>query len=187
MPISKPRTCSTCRRPAHESDAQDVARRTSGRFEGFTQRADKRDEFMEGMNPQQRETLMAMNNPQQVVTSELVQSKLLRAIYSERQLDEVMTDFWFNHFNVFIGKGADRYLLTSYERDVIRPHALGKFEDLLVATAQSPAMLFYLDNWLSVGPDSDFANVRAASRRRRLRHRCRSYRPIQRSERSLSP
>ena len=69
-----------------------------------------------------------------------------------------MTDFWFNHFNVFIGKGADRYLLTSYERDVIRPHALGKFEDLLVATAQSPAMLFYLDNWLSVGPDSDFAN-----------------------------
>ena len=57
-----------------------------------------------------------------------------------------------------IGKGADRYLLTGYERDVIRPRALGKFEDLLVATAQSPAMLFYLDNWLSVGPDSDFAN-----------------------------
>ena len=121
-------------------------------------KGNKRDEFMEGMKPQQRETLMAINNPQQVVTSELVQSKLLRAIYSERQLDEVMTDFWFNHFNVFIGKGADRYLLTSYERDVIRPHALGKFEDLLVATAQSPAMLFYLDNWLSVGPDSDFAN-----------------------------
>lgn len=69
-----------------------------------------------------------------------------------------MTDFWFNHFNVFIGKGADRYLLTSYERDVIRAHAMGKFEDLLVATAQSPAMLFYLDNWLSVGPNSDFAN-----------------------------
>ena len=121
-------------------------------------KGDRRDQFMEGMKPQQRETLMAINNPQQVVTGELVQSKLLRAIYSERQLDEVMTDFWFNHFNVFIGKGADRYLLTSYERDVIRPHALGKFEDLLVATAQSPAMLFYLDNWLSVGPDSDFAN-----------------------------
>jgi uncharacterized protein (DUF1800 family) len=121
-------------------------------------KGDKRDEFMEGMKPQQRETLMALNNPQQVVTSELVQSKLLRAIYSDRQLEEVMTDFWFNHFNVFIGKGADRYLLTSYERDVIRPRALGKFEDLLVATAQSPAMLFYLDNWLSVGPNSDFAN-----------------------------
>ncbi len=119
-------------------------------------KGDKRDEFMEGMKPQQRETLMALNNPQQVVTSELVQSKLLRAIYSDRQLEEVMTDFWFNHFNVFIGKGADRYLLTSYERDVIRPHALGKFEDLLVATAQSPAMLFYLDNWLSVGPEFRF-------------------------------
>ena len=121
-------------------------------------KGDKGNEFMEGMKPQQRETLMALNNPQQVVTSELVQSKLLRAIYSDRQLEEVMTDFWFNHFNVFIGKGADRYLLTSYERDVIRPHAMGKFEDLLVATAHSPAMLFYLDNWLSVGPNSDFAN-----------------------------
>ncbi len=132
---------------------------------GTSLKGSKRDEFMESMNPQQREILMALNNPQQVVTSELVQGKLLRAIYSERQLDEVMTDFWFNHFNVFIGKGADRYLLTSYERDVIRPHALGKFEDLLVATAQSPAMLFYLDNWLSVGPDSDFA--RGISRRNR--------------------
>jgi len=124
---------------------------------GTSLKGDRRDEFMQGMNPQQRETMMALNSPQQVVTSELVQGKLLRAIYSERQLDEVMTDFWINHFNVFIGKGADRYLLTSYERDVIRPRALGKFEDLLVATAQSPAMLFYLDNWLSVGPDSDFA------------------------------
>jgi len=115
------------------------------------------DEFMEGMNSQQKETLKALNNPQQVVGDELTQAKLLRAIYSERQLDEVMTDFWFNHFNVYLGKGADRYLVTSYERDVIRAHALGKFEDLLVATAKSPAMLFYLDNWLSVGPDSDVA------------------------------
>ena len=119
---------------------------------------DKRDEFLEGMNARQRETIEAINSPQQVVANELVQGKLLRAIYSDRQLDEVMTDFWFNHFNVFIGKGPDKYLLTSYERDVIRPHALGKFEDLLVATAQSPAMLFYLDNWLSVGPNSDVAN-----------------------------
>ena len=119
---------------------------------------DKRDEFLEGMNPRQRETLAALNYPQQVVANELVEGKLLRAIYSDRQLQEVMTDFWFNHFNVFMGKGADRYLLTSYERDVIRPRALGKFEDLLVATAQSPAMLFYLDNWLSIGPNSDVAN-----------------------------
>ena len=119
---------------------------------------DRRDEFLEGMNPRQRETIEALNHPQQVVNNELVEGKLLRAIYSDRQLQEVMTDFWFNHFNVFIGKGADHYLLTSYERAVIRPRALGKFEDLLVATAQSHAMLFYLDNWLSVGPNSDVAN-----------------------------
>ena len=106
----------------------------------------KADALTEGMSPQQKETVMALNNPEQVVANELMQAKLMRAIYSERQLDEVMTDFWFNHFNVFINKGADRYLLTSYERDAIRPHALGKFEDLLVATAKSPAMMFYLDN-----------------------------------------
>ncbi len=122
-----------------------------------TTKGSKADALLEGMSPQQKETVMALNNPGQVVVSELTQAKLLRAIYSERQLDEVMTDFWFNHFNVFLNKGEDRYLLTSYERDAIRPHALGKFEDLLVATAKSPAMLFYLDNWLSVGPDSDIA------------------------------
>jgi uncharacterized protein (DUF1800 family) len=117
-------------------------------------RGGKGQDFLTGLDPRQRETLQAMNNPQSVVADELVQAKLLRAIYSERQLEEVMTDFWFNHFNVFANKGADRVLLTSYEQDVIRPHALGKFEDLLVATAKSPAMLFYLDNWLSIGPDS---------------------------------
>jgi uncharacterized protein (DUF1800 family) len=120
-------------------------------------KSDTRDQVMATLSPEQRETAMALLNPQQVVQSEVMQAKLLRATYSERQLQEVMTDFWFNHFNVFVGKGADRYLITSYERDVIRPNALGKFEDLLVATAKSPAMLFYLDNWLSVGPDSDEA------------------------------
>ncbi len=122
-----------------------------------TTRGARADALLEGMNARDKETIMALKNPEQVVVDELMQAKLLRAIYSERQLDEVMTDFWLNHFNVFINKGADRYLLTSYERDAIRPHALGKFDDLLVATAQSPAMLFYLDNWLSVGPDSDVA------------------------------
>jgi uncharacterized protein (DUF1800 family) len=117
-------------------------------------RGGKRQEFLEGLNPKQKETLLAMVNPAVVVTSELAQAKLLRAIYSQRQLDEVMTDFWINHFNVFVDKGLDRLMLTSYERDVIRPHALGKFEDLLVATAKSPAMLYYLDNWMSVGPNS---------------------------------
>ncbi len=117
-------------------------------------RGGKGQEFLEGLNPKQKETLLAMNNPAGVVTGELAQAKLLRAVYSQRQFEEVMTDFWFNHFNVFVDKGLDRLMLTSYERDVIRAHALGKFEDLLVATAKSPAMLFYLDNWLSVGPDS---------------------------------
>ena len=117
----------------------------------------ERERLVDGFTPQQKETLLAMVNPQVVVQGELTQAKLLRAIYSERQLDEVMTDFWMNHFNVFINKGPDRYMLTAYERDVIRPHALGKFKDLLVATAKSPAMLFYLDNWQSIGPDSDFA------------------------------
>jgi uncharacterized protein (DUF1800 family) len=117
-------------------------------------RGGKGQEFLADMNPKQKETLLAMNNPQAVVAEELAQAKLLRAIYSDRQLEEVMTDFWFNHFNVFVGKGPERLLLTNYEQQTIRPHALGKFEDLLVATAKSPAMLFYLDNWLSVGPDS---------------------------------
>ncbi len=117
-------------------------------------RGGKGQEFLEGLPARQKETLLAMNNPAGVVTGELAQAKLLRATYSERQLEQVMTDFWFNHFNVFMEKGVERLLVTSYERDVIRPHALGKFEDLLVAAAKSPAMLFYLDNWLSVGPDS---------------------------------
>jgi uncharacterized protein (DUF1800 family) len=89
--------------------------------------------------------------PQRIV-AELGMAKVTRAIYSNRQLQQVMDDFWFNHFNVFAGKGEDRYYLTSYERDVIQPHALGKFKDLLTATAKSPAMLFYLDNFLSADP-----------------------------------
>ncbi len=115
-------------------------------------------QFVDGMKPEQRETVQAIIAPQMVEGGELAQAKLLRAIYSDRQLQEVMTDFWFNHFNVFINKGQpERYMITAYERDVIRPRALGKFKDLLVATAKSPAMLFYLDNWQSVGPDSDLA------------------------------
>jgi uncharacterized protein (DUF1800 family) len=86
------------------------------------------------------------------VVEELAMAKMTRAIYSERQLQQVMDDFWFNHFNVFAGKGQDRYYLTSYERDVIQPHALGKFRDLVTDTAKSPAMLFYLDNFLSADP-----------------------------------
>jgi len=87
------------------------------------------------------------------VVVELGEQKILRAVYSERQLQEVLTDVWFNHFNVDARKGRDRFLLTDYERDVIRPHVLGSFRDLLGATAKSPAMLFYLDNWMSVDPN----------------------------------
>src|SRR5271166_1584927 len=119
--------------------------------------SEKRQALLAGLSPEQRETVQALNNPAAVINSEVQSAKLVRAVYSDRQLEEVLTDFWFNHFNVFIGKGADHYLITAYERDVIRPHVLGKFKDLLVATAKSPAMLFYLDNWQSEGPDSEAA------------------------------
>ena len=85
---------------------------------------------------------------------QLQQLAIVRAALSERQLREVMVDFWTNHFNVFVGKGADRFLLPSYIEETIRPRALGRFEDLLIATAESPAMLFYLDNAQSVAPGS---------------------------------
>ena len=99
--------------------------------------------------PDLRRRIQVFNGPIQLVNQDLIEAKLLRAIYSDRQLEEVLTDFWYNHFNVFLDKGADRYMVTTYERDVIRPHVLGHFKDLLLATAQSPAMMFYLDNWQS--------------------------------------
>ena len=94
----------------------------------------------------------AMRGERQAL-GEVMQAKVLRAAYSERQLEEVLVDFWFNHFNVFSGKGQVRMYLNEYERGAIRPHVLGKFQDLLIATATSPAMLFYLDNWQSAAPD----------------------------------
>jgi uncharacterized protein (DUF1800 family) len=102
------------------------------------------------------------------VVAELGQAKLIRAIHSQRQLEQVMVDFWFNHFNVFIGKGADRWLTTSYERDAIRPRALGRFRDLLGAVAAHPAMLFYLDNWTSTAPGVVFdRRIKRAEQKRR--------------------
>jgi hypothetical protein len=105
-------------------------------------------------SPELRRRIELIGGPQQVVYRDLAESKVLRAIYSNRQLEEQLDDFWFNHFNVYLDKGADRYLVTAYERDAIRPHVLGRFRDLLEATAKSPAMLFYLDNWQSVGPNA---------------------------------
>ncbi len=104
--------------------------------------------------PELRRRVELLIGPQQIVYRDLAEAKMLRAVYSNRQLEEQLDDFWYNHFNVFADKGADRYLVTEYEQTAIRPHVLGKFRDLLEATAKSPAMLFYLDNWQSVGPDA---------------------------------
>jgi uncharacterized protein (DUF1800 family) len=98
-----------------------------------------------------QQQLAKIQGPNRII-AELSMAKVDRAIYSDRQLEAVMEDFWFNHFNVFANKGDDKWLLTSYERDTIRPHTMGKFQDLLMATAKSPAMLFFLDNYLSADP-----------------------------------
>jgi uncharacterized protein (DUF1800 family) len=117
------------------------------------------------MSPREmREQYPPERRPARIV-AELQTARMLRAVASERQLQEVMVDFWFNHFNVFAAKGEVRWYLTAYERDVIRPQALGRFPDLLRATARHPAMLFYLDNWLSTRPG--FAGRGAANPGRR--------------------
>jgi uncharacterized protein (DUF1800 family) len=95
---------------------------------------------------------------------DLTGAKLVRAVGSARQLEEVMADFWFNHFNVFFAKGPDRWLIGDYEREAIRPYVFGEFEDMLIATASHPAMLVYLDNWQSQVPDS--MNPRGAQQQR---------------------
>ncbi len=115
-----------------------------------------------------QQQLAKLQGPNRII-AELSMAKLDRAIYSDRQLEAVMEDFWFNHFNVFANKGADKWLLTSYERDTIRPHTMGKFPDLLVATAKSPAMLFYLDNFLSADPTA-VARMEAEKDMRRARY-----------------
>lgn len=115
-------------------------------------------EVGEGLSPMDKETLASLQGSPRMIGGELLQARLVRDIYSDRQLEAVMTDFWLNHFNVYVKKNQNEpFLLPAYEREVIRPHALGKFEDLLVATAKSPAMLMYLDNWQSIGPDSQAA------------------------------
>jgi len=107
-------------------------------------------------NRRKLQTYMMQNGLErpQLLLQELQSQKIIRGIYSERQLQEVMTDFWFNHFNVYWNKGQDKWFTTDYEMSAIRPHALGKFKDLLMATAKSPAMLFYLDNHLSTVPNT---------------------------------
>ena len=118
---------------------------------------DQRNLLINDLAPREREMFQAMSGQVSSsgnIANELAQGRVLRDVLTERQLLEVMTDFWFNHFNIFIGKDSDQWYTTSYERDVIRRHALGRFRDLLLATAQSPAMMVYLDNFQSIGPDS---------------------------------
>jgi hypothetical protein len=111
--------------------------------------------LMQGLTPAQMEIIAAMEGPVRVVGGEALESRLLRDVYSDRQLQAVMADFWLNHFSVYVRKNQNEpYYLPDYQNNVILPRSLGKFEDLLVATAQSPAMLMYLDNWESIGPDS---------------------------------
>jgi uncharacterized protein (DUF1800 family) len=109
--------------------------------------------------------------PRQVL-EELQAAKVVRAVHTERQLDELLVDFWMNHFNVYAQKGPLRFTLGEYEREVVRPRAWGRFEELLTATAQSPAMLFYLDNWLSSDPR---AAERLEARRERRARRARVF------------
>src|SRR5215471_19001666 len=103
--------------------------------------------------PELRRMTAMSRFPQQVVIGDLREAKMYRAQYSNRQLEEVLTDFWFNHFNVFERKGQIPAMLAGYERDAIRPHVFGTFKDLLLATARHPAMLYYLDNWESMSPE----------------------------------
>ncbi|MEO6924762.1 MAG: DUF1800 domain-containing protein, partial [Bryocella sp.] len=118
---------------------------------------EQRYQLLADFTPREREAFEAMSG--QVSSSyrmgyELAEARITRDILTQRQLQEVMTDFWFNHFNVYVQKGSDQWYTPSYERDVIRKNALGTFHDLLLATAESPAMMVYLDNWISIGPDS---------------------------------
>ena len=155
-PLGQTRQLANSSMPAMEPGMQmDAKKEEAGRMptlpegtkapDAMTKPGDMQD------NPPAPKPTPAPKNPQMVVT-ELQRAKLLRAVYSERQLYEMMVDFWENHFSIFANKDDDRYLLTGYDRETIRPFAMGRFRDLLGATAHSPAMLFYLDNWRSSVP-----------------------------------
>jgi uncharacterized protein (DUF1800 family) len=120
----------------------------------------------------------------QQTVGDVQSAKLARAVASERQLQEVVVDFWENHFSVFAGKGQTRLFLASYDRDVIRPHALGKFRELLGAVAKSPAMLFFLDNWQSA---ADSLHPTLAAARGPVRGAMGVRRPFRPGQRGLPP
>ncbi len=160
------------RRPYADLDATSVAnlsaqqryekllRMQPGHMQQFVRslRPRERPALVAGMTPAQRETVIALLNPRLVVVNETEDVRLLQDIYSERQLQRVMTEFWLNHFTIFVGKNeVEPHYLPQFEQETIAPLALCKVDDLLDAGAHSPAMLLYLDNEQSVGPDSLFA------------------------------
>jgi uncharacterized protein (DUF1800 family) len=129
-----------------EYPPQDIAAKRLGmKVEDYQKRLQDQSKQPGAMNP------LPFKDPNEIV-NDVMQAKMIRAVYSERQLTEQLSDFWFNHFNIFVYKDTDRWYLIPYERDSIRPHVLGKFRDLLEATAKSPAMLLYLDNSSSADP-----------------------------------
>ena len=173
-PPTHPRTShsSTTFLALHQQRIARLAAMPQPEFDAFLKSFNPRSvPLAAGLTPDQNEFVAALENPQRVVIEELIAQRLTRDIYSNAQLQEVMTDFWLNHFNVYLHKNEETpYYLVSYERDVIRPLALGKFEDLLEATAHSPAMLLYLDNSSSMGPDSpaaERAKIEACAQSRR--------------------
>jgi len=134
---------------------QRQAKRADAKDTSMTKADIRRDAIAQ--NPQ----LVALLRQNQQLVGQVQSASLARAVTTERQLNEVMVDFWENHFSVFSGKGQTRLFLAQYDRDVIRPNALGKFRDLLGAVAKSPAMLFFLDNWESAA-DSTQPTLAAA-------------------------
>jgi len=152
--------------PIEQFTQQDLARMSA---EAQAERKEQRlaGDTMGGSRRMDGDQVPSVETDLRQLIAQQQQLAVVRAALSERQLEEVMVDFWTNHFNVFLGKGADRFLLPSYIEHTIRPNALGRFEDLLVATAQSPAMMFYLDNWESVAPGSTPPAPPRARRQRR--------------------
>lgn len=129
--------------------------RPPGRREGQAEKAMDQadtDEASRADAEDRQKRFRQARQAQRRILDDLTEARLVRAIQSENQLKELMVDFWMNHFNVQARKGWNRFTINHFEYEVIRPAALGKFEDLLTEVARSPAMLFYLDNWLSSAP-----------------------------------
>ncbi len=168
--------------------AQANARNQRPMPQGANPPADPQDEATM-TQAEQRERRQKINDlyrkydlkPAAQLLPQIVSNRVLRAVYSEKQLQEVMVDFWQNHFNVFAGKAAVRWYIPSYERDVIRPNALGNFKDLVVGTAQHPAMLFYLDNFESRSPVNQ--NAAGDANAQRIQQMIRSGQPLPRQAR----